>query len=58
MSRARALGRVRELKGKTEKPFPTRFTMPAVNTVYEDPFAQAAYAYSLIESEVAIDGTE
>lgn len=58
MSRARALGRVRELEGKTEKLFPTRFTMPAVNTVYEDAFAQAAYAYSLIESEVAIDGTE
>lgn len=49
---------MRELEGKTEKPFPTRFTMPAVNTVYEDPFAQAAYAYSLIESEVAIDGTK
>lgn len=58
MSRARALGRVRELEGKTKKPFPTRFTMPAVNTVYEDQFAQAAYAYSLIESEVTIDGTE
>ena len=58
MSRARALGRVRELKGKQPDPFPTRFTMPVVKTVYDDPFEQAAYAYSLIESEVAMDGTE
>lgn len=58
MSRARALGRVRELKGKQPAPFPTRFIMPAVKTVYDDPFEQAAYAYSLIESEMTIDGTK
>lgn len=58
VSRAKALGRVRELEVKRAEPFPTRFTMPAVKTVYDDPFAQAAYAYSLIESEVAADGTE
>lgn len=58
MSRARALGRVRELKGKTECIFPTHFSMPVVKMVYKDPFEQAAYAYSLIESEVNIVGTE
>ena len=30
MSRARALGRVRELKGKQLESFPTRFTMPVI----------------------------
>ena len=58
MSRARALGRVRELKGKQLESFPTRFTMPVIKTVYDDPFEQAAYAYSLIASEVAMDGTK
>lgn len=58
MSRAKALGRVRELEVKQVEPFPAKFTMPAVKTVYENPFEQAAYAYSLIESEVKADGTE
>lgn len=58
MSRAMALGRVRELDVKQAEPFPTKFTMPAVKTIYENPFKQAAYAYSLIESEVVSDGTE
>ena len=38
--------------------FPTNFTMPAVKKVSDDPFEQAAYAYSLIESEVDGDGTK
>lgn len=58
MSRARALGRVRELESKPDSVFPTSFSMPAVRTVYENPFEQAAYAYSLIESEVSAVGTE
>lgn len=58
MSRARALGRVRELEGKPNSIFPTSFSMPAVSTVYENPFEQAAYAYSLIESEVSAVGNE
>ena len=49
MSRAKALGRVRELETKTEAEFPTSFSMAAVKQVYDDPFEQAAYAYSLIE---------
>lgn len=58
MSRAKALGRVRKLGTKKEAEFPTRFTMPAVKQVYDDPFEQAAYAYSMIESEVETDGAK
>lgn len=58
MGRAKALGRVRELEVKQAEPFPTKFTMPAVKIIYDDPFVQVAYAYSLIESEVAMDGSE
>ena len=58
MSRAKALGRVWELEGKKDILFPTNFTMPAVKKVSDDPFEQAAYAYSLIESEVDGDGTK
>ena len=58
MSRAKALGRVWELEGKKDIPFPTSFSMPAVKKVSDDPFEQAAYAYSLIESEVDGDGTK
>ena len=58
MSRAKALGRVRELEGKKAILFPTNFTIPAVRKVSDDPFEQAAYAYSLIESEVDGDGTK
>ncbi len=58
MSRAKALGRVWELEGKKDLIFPTSFSMPAVKKVSDDPFEQAAYAYSLIESEVDMGGTE
>ena len=58
MDRAKALGRIWELEGKKDILFPTNFTMPAVKMVSDDPFEQAAYAYSLIESEVDMDGTE
>lgn len=58
MSRAKALGRVWELEGKKDILFPTSFTIPAVKKVSDDPFEQAAYAYSLIESEVDGDGTK
>ena len=58
MSRAKALGRVWELEGKMDILFPTSFSMPTVKKVSDDPFKQAAYAYSLIESEVDMGGTE
>ena len=57
-SRAKALGRVWELEGEKETIFPTSFSMPAVKKFSDDPFEQAAYAYSLIESEVDGDGTK
>ena len=57
-SRAKALGRVWELEGKKDIIFPTSFSMSAVKKVSDDPFEQAAYAYSLIESEVDGDGTK
>ena len=57
-SRAKALGRVWELEGKKDILFPTSFTIPTVRKVSDDPFKQAAYAYSLIESEVDGDGTK
>ena len=52
------MGRVWELEEKKEPIFPTSFSMPAVKKVSDDPFEQAAYAYSLIESEVDMGGTE
>ena len=58
MGRAKALGRVWELEGKKDILFPTSFTIPTVRKVSDDPFKQAAYAYSLIESEVDGDGTK
>ena len=58
IDRAKALGRVWELEGKKETLFPTSFSMPTVKKVSEEPFEQAAYAYSLIESEVDGDGTK
>ncbi|WP_415930728.1 hypothetical protein [Zhenpiania hominis] len=58
MGRAKALGRVWELEGKKDILFPTNFTIPAVKKVSDDPFEQAAYIYSLIESKVDGDGTK
>lgn len=49
---------MRELEGKKDILFPTNFTIPAVRKVSDNPFEQAAYAYSLIESEVDGDGTK
>lgn len=50
--RASALGRIREPKEDKEAIYPTNFHIIEGTQVYDDPFAQAAYAYSLIESEV------
>lgn len=58
MSRAKALGRVWELERKKDILFPTSFSIPAVKKFSNDPFEQAAYVYSLIESEVDMGGTE
>lgn len=50
--RASALGRIREPKEDKAATYPTTFHIIEGAQVYDDPFAQAAYAYSLIESEV------
>lgn len=54
MSRASSLGRVRELQDAPKPMADTMFTMPFVERKFTDPFEQAEYAYSLIESEVTI----
>ena len=50
--RASALGRIREPKEDKVAIYPTTFHIIEGTQVYDDPFAQAEYAYSLIESEV------
>ena len=57
-SRASQLGRVRELKVKETPSAPLRFTMGKQKKVFYDPFEQAEYAYSLIESEVEMNATD
>ena len=55
-SRASQLGRVRELKAKETPSAPLHFTMEKQIHQFENPFRQAEYAYSLIESEVDTNG--
>lgn len=43
-------GRKWDKKPKVQKPIPTSFRLGAVSKKYKDPYKQAAYAYSLIES--------
>ena len=50
--RASALGRIRQPKEDKVSVHPTTFQIIEGAEFYDDPFAQAAYAYSLIESEV------
>lgn len=52
MEKAAALGRIRELEQDSKPECATRFFMPKIVERYADPFQQAEYAYSLIESEV------
>ena len=54
IARASSLGRVRELQAAPKPMADTRFTMPFVERKFADPFEQAEYAYSLIESEVTM----
>ena len=57
-SRAGQLGRVRELTAKEVPPAPQHFTMGRQTKVFYDPYEQAEYDYSLIESEVEMNGTD
>jgi hypothetical protein len=50
--RALKLGRIREPKEKNEVLFPTAFHTDEAIQQFDDPFQQAEYVYSLIESEV------
>ncbi len=56
IKRARMLGRIREQVEPKKPLVRMRFSAPSPETLYEDPFKQAEYAYSLIESEVIADG--
>lgn len=56
IKRATKLGRIREPKEKTEVVFPTVFRLNKEMQQFDDPFQQAEYAYSLIESVVQKDG--
>lgn len=57
-SRAGQLGRVRELAAKEVPPAPLQFTMGRQTKVFYDPYEQAEYAYSLIESEVEMNAAD
>lgn len=53
MARADSLGRIRELK-QEQKPMAEKcFSLKSVPIRFSDPYRQAEYAYSLIESKVA-----
>ena len=54
--RAEKLGRVREPKVKKEVVYPTTFRISEGTEQFDDPFQQAEYDYSLIETEVTVDG--
>lgn len=51
LRRAKALGRIKELKKPPKPKYPTRFYTKPTEQKYDDPFRQAEYAYSLIERE-------
>ncbi|KAF5065373.1 hypothetical protein DSECCO2_274750 [anaerobic digester metagenome] len=50
--RAGRLGRNRKIKQEEKVVYPTAFQMKEDTEEFDDPFAQAEYAYSLIEIEV------
>lgn len=50
--RAEKLGRIWEPKDVPETTYPVKFKAKSLVQKYEDPYKQAEYAYSLIESEV------
>lgn len=58
VKRAKKLGRTREPKKETEVVFPTDFYIKEETQQFDDPFQQAEYAYSLIETEVQENGSQ
>ncbi len=55
--RAEKLGRLREPKESRVTAFPTAFYLKEATQTFEDPFEQAEYTYSLIETEDARHGS-
>ena len=53
IKQATHLGRIRETKEEAIVVFPTAFHLNEGTEQFDDPFQQAEYAYSLIESEVS-----
>ena len=56
--RAEKLGRIYEPKEETTVVYPTAFHVIEGREEFDDPFAQAEYAYSLIETEVNKNGSQ
>lgn len=56
IAKASSLGRIRELKTTNLPDVPTKFIMKQATQKYTDAFDKAEYLYSLIESEVVING--
>lgn len=53
MARANALGRIKEHKRIQKLKVPVQFYLKPATIKYSDPFEQAEYIYSLIESEMS-----
>ena len=56
--RAEKLGRIYEPKEETTVVYPTAFHVIEGREEFDDPFAQAEHAYSLIETEVNKNGSK
>ena len=57
VKRAKKLGRIFEPKKEDKPTISKNFTIGQVIQKYTNPFTQAEYVYSLIESEVQQDGS-
>ena len=56
LKRAQMLGKIKKPSPKINVIKQFRFSMPTPEQLYDDPFRQAEYVYSLIESEVIKNG--
>lgn len=56
--RAKKLGRIRKPMKHEKKAIPTTFHIGTVKSQYSNPFQQAEYVYSQIESEVKFSATK
>ena len=55
---AKALGRIYEHKGNEKKCLNFKFHASMPDNLFDDPFQQAEYVYSLIKSEVILDDNQ